>query len=168
MLFSRGIFVNLICWRPMQHMVDNVLLIKYNSNRAYFSLFVLCSLPHYFIISCPHLAEFDPIPALYQKGFNTWNLTVQQFIRSKLKCIYLFVQTWQITCYCCLAHPIYCALVNNICPLLGEEWHSRLELHRQMKNVHRAEWGLLMVAMCECVCRSWTKSSIRKCWIGKK
>lgn len=74
----------------MQHMVDNVLLIKYNSNQTYFSLFVLCSLPQHFIISCPHLAEFDPIPALYQKGFSTWNLTVQQFIRSKLKCI-LFV-----------------------------------------------------------------------------
>lgn len=115
----------------------------------------------YFIISCPHLAKFDLIPGLYLKGSRRhlrYRAAVTLLNRNTFD---LFVQNCSITGFFTSS---VLPLVNSICPLLVEEWHSQFEVVWQMKNVHTAEWGSLMEQECVSACGSRTKCSFRRCF----
>lgn len=107
-------------------------VIKYK-NPTYFSLFVFCFLSSCFIISCPHLAKFDPIPARQEGIQATLEIQCSSLLSPNCKAFCLFVQILWILCYYWHPHLIYYGLVNNISPLMDEKQRSRFEFSDRWK-----------------------------------
>lgn len=145
------------CWRNIWWIIfSKYTVIKYNNNNRHYIHYLSFVSCHSVLLSpaltLPSLISFQL--STWRDSCNTWNTIVQQFIRPKLKCILFVCPNAVDNLLLLVPHLIYCAPVNNICPLLVEEQHSQFEALRQMKNVHTAEWGSLMGGVCE-----WTQES---------